>query len=54
MAVLTRPRGARAGVAYGVSTAVIVGGSVPVTGMLDGYPVLTGQALRYALAGLCS
>ncbi|GAA4546484.1 DMT family transporter [Amycolatopsis samaneae] len=35
-----------------MSTAVIVGGSVPVTGMLDGYPVLPGQALRYALAGL--
>jgi len=36
----------------GVAGAVLVGGSVPVTGMLDGYPVLTGQALRYALGGL--
>jgi drug/metabolite transporter (DMT)-like permease len=32
--------------------AVIVGGSVPVTGLLDGYPLLTGQALRYGLGGL--
>jgi drug/metabolite transporter (DMT)-like permease len=31
---------------------LIVGASVPVTGMLDGYPVITGQALRYAVAGL--
>ncbi len=36
----------------GVAGAVLVGGSVPVTGMLDGYPVITGQALRYALGGL--
>lgn len=31
---------------------MIVGGSVPVTGLLAGYPVLTGQAIRYAFAGL--
>lgn len=31
----------------------LVGLSVPVTGMLDGYPLLTGQAIRYALGGLC-
>jgi drug/metabolite transporter (DMT)-like permease len=31
---------------------VLVGGSVPLTGMLDGYPVLTGQAIRYAIAAL--
>ncbi|OXM44714.1 EamA family transporter [Amycolatopsis alba DSM 44262] len=36
----------------GVLGVLIVGASVPVTGMLDGYPVITGQALRYALAGL--
>jgi drug/metabolite transporter (DMT)-like permease len=29
---------------------MIVGASVPITGMLEGYPVLTGQAMRYALA----
>ncbi|SFP36592.1 Permease of the drug/metabolite transporter (DMT) superfamily [Amycolatopsis arida] len=28
------------------------GGSVPVTGLLGGYPVIAGQALRYALGGL--
>ncbi|SDP50142.1 DMT family transporter [Lentzea jiangxiensis] len=38
------------GVAAGAAAASIVGASVPVTGMLEGYPVLTGQAMRYALA----
>lgn len=38
------------GVAAGATAATIVGASVPITGMLDGYPVLTGQAMRYALA----
>ncbi|EFL10803.1 MULTISPECIES: DMT family transporter [Actinomycetes] len=42
----------RSMVLSGVAGAVLVGGSVPVTGMLDGYPVITGQALRYALGGL--
>jgi drug/metabolite transporter (DMT)-like permease len=42
----------RGAVLLGVAGAVLVGGSVPVTGMLDGYPVITGQALRYALGGL--
>nr|WP_255632366.1 DMT family transporter [Amycolatopsis sp. TNS106] len=42
----------RRGVTIGVLGVLIVGASVPVTGMLDGYPVITGQALRYALAGL--
>lgn len=37
------------GVAAGATAATIVGASVPITGMLDGYPVLTGQAMRYAL-----
>ncbi|MEU7475622.1 DMT family transporter [Lentzea sp. NPDC042327] len=40
----------RLGVAAGATAATIVGASVPITGMLAGYPVLTGQALRYALA----
>jgi drug/metabolite transporter (DMT)-like permease len=31
----------------------LVGLSVPVTGLLDGYPLLTGQAIRYALGALC-
>ena len=38
------------GVAAGATAATIVGASVPVTGMLEGYPVLTGQAMRYLLA----
>lgn len=36
-------------VAAGATAATIVGASVPITGMLEGYPVLTGQAMRYAL-----
>ncbi|HET9140242.1 DMT family transporter [Actinophytocola sp.] len=36
----------------GALACVIVGGSVPVTGMLDGYPLLAGQAMRYVLSGL--
>lgn len=31
----------------------LVGLSVPVTGLLDGYPLLTGQALRYGIGALC-
>nr|WP_037306502.1 DMT family transporter [Amycolatopsis orientalis] len=42
----------RRSVTIGVLGVLIVGASVPVTGMLDGYPVITGQALRYALAGV--
>ncbi|WET78526.1 DMT family transporter [Amycolatopsis sp. QT-25] len=42
----------RRAVTIGVLGVLIVGASVPVTGMLDGYPVITGQALRYALAGV--
>ncbi|MQA11273.1 MAG: EamA family transporter [Pseudonocardiaceae bacterium] len=42
----------RDGVLAGMGTMVVLGGSVPVTGMLDGYPVVLGQALRYALGGL--
>lgn len=39
-------------VASGSLAAVIVGGSVPVTGLLAGYPVLSGQAIRYAIGAL--
>ncbi|RZQ63562.1 DMT family transporter [Amycolatopsis suaedae] len=42
----------RHGVLAGITTSVIVGGSVPVTALLDAYPLLTGQALRYGLGGL--
>jgi drug/metabolite transporter (DMT)-like permease len=31
---------------------LLVGGSVPITGMLDGYPILTGQAIRYAIGAI--
>lgn len=39
-------------VASGALAACIVGGSVPVTGMLTGYPVLSGQAVRYAIGAV--
>ncbi|MBB5956252.1 drug/metabolite transporter (DMT)-like permease [Saccharothrix tamanrassetensis] len=42
----------RIAIASGALTSVIVGASVPVTGMLQGYPLLTGQAMRYALGGV--
>lgn len=42
----------RLAVASGASAAIIVGASVPVTGMLQDYPLLTGQAMRYGLSGL--
>lgn len=42
----------RIAISAGALACVIVGGSVPVTGMLDGYPLLTGQAMRYAVGGL--
>ncbi|MBE1467799.1 DMT family transporter [Kibdelosporangium phytohabitans] len=41
----------KAMVAAGVAC-VLVGASVPVTGMLDGYPILAGQAIRYAVGAL--
>ncbi|MEV4318723.1 DMT family transporter [Actinocrispum sp. NPDC049592] len=31
---------------------LLVGGSVPVTGMLDGYPILLGQAIRYGIGAI--
>jgi drug/metabolite transporter (DMT)-like permease len=31
----------------------LVGLSVPVTGMLDGYPLLAGQSIRYAIGAVC-
>lgn len=49
MTTLARPRVA---VASGALAASIVGGSVPVTGMLAGYPVLSGQAVRYAIGAI--
>lgn len=31
----------------------LVGLAVPVTGLLDGYPLLSGQAIRYAIGAVC-
>ncbi|HEV2779553.1 MAG TPA: DMT family transporter [Actinophytocola sp.] len=47
-------RAPRAGIAIGSGAlaATIVGGSVPVVGLLDAYPMLSGQAIRYLLGGL--
>ncbi len=39
-------------VALAAVASVLVGASVPVTGLLDGYPVLSGQALRYGIGAL--
>jgi len=39
-------------VAFGATSILLVGASFPVTGLLEGYPVLSGQALRYAIGGL--
>jgi drug/metabolite transporter (DMT)-like permease len=44
--------GDRAAVGAGALACVLVGASVPVTGTLDAYPLLTGQAMRYALGGV--
>ncbi|AHH94260.1 DMT family transporter [Kutzneria viridogrisea] len=39
-------------VASGATGILIVGASFPVTALLGGYPVLAGQAIRYAVGGL--
>ncbi|QUQ69145.1 DMT family transporter [Kutzneria sp. CA-103260] len=39
-------------VAFGATSILLVGASFPVTGLLEGYPVLSGQAIRYAIGGL--
>jgi drug/metabolite transporter (DMT)-like permease len=40
-------------VVMAATAASLVGLSVPVTGMLDGYPLLAGQSLRYGIGALC-
>ncbi|MFI7678701.1 DMT family transporter [Actinophytocola sp. NPDC049390] len=44
----------RAGRAIGLASvaSVLVGAAVPVTGLLDGYPVLSAQAVRYAIGAV--
>lgn len=49
--LVRRPRLARA-VSGGVLATVLVGVSVPVTGLLAHYPVLSGQAIRYGIGAL--
>jgi drug/metabolite transporter (DMT)-like permease len=39
-------------VAFGAGSILMVGASFPVTGLLEGYPVLAGQAIRYTIGGL--
>jgi drug/metabolite transporter (DMT)-like permease len=39
-------------VAGGVLATVLVGASVPVTGLLADYPLLSGQAIRYAIGAV--
>ena len=45
------PSAARA-VAMAATASIMVGASVPVTGLLDGYPVLSAQAVRYAVGAI--
>jgi drug/metabolite transporter (DMT)-like permease len=40
----------RNGIALATGAATLVGGSAPASSLLTGYPVLGGQAVRYALA----
>ena len=49
--LVARPAVGRA-VAGGVLATVLVGVSVPVTGLLERYPVLSGQAIRYGIGAL--
>lgn len=40
-------------VAMAATATTLIGVSVPVTGLLDGYPLLTGQAVRYGIGAVC-
>src|ERR1700749_5114683 len=42
----------RAGVGLAAGSVLLVGGSVAASSLLEGYPVLGGQAVRYPAAGL--
>ncbi|SDD01689.1 DMT family transporter [Actinokineospora iranica] len=42
----------RLAVGAGVLTAAMIGGSVPVSGLLVDYPLLSGQSLRYGLGAV--
>lgn len=49
---LASRRVSRVAIGSGALACVMVGGSVPVTGLLDGYPILVAQSMRYLLGGL--
>src|SRR2546429_2785147 len=42
----------RAGAGLAAGSVLLVGGSVAASSLLDGYPVLGGQAVRYLTAGI--
>ena len=42
----------RVGAGLAAGSALLVGGSVAASSLLDGYPVLGGQAVRYPAAGI--
>jgi drug/metabolite transporter (DMT)-like permease len=46
------PTSTRQAAAMAALATVFVGASVPVTGLLDGYPVLSGQAIRYGIGAV--
>ncbi len=49
--VTTPPRVGRAA-ALAATASILVGAAVPVTGLLDAYPVLSAQAIRYAIGAV--
>ena len=51
MHIETTPRVGHA-VGLAAAASVLVGAAVPVTGLLDGYPVLSAQAVRYAIGAV--
>ena len=51
MQLETTPRIGRA-VGLAATASVLVGAAVPVTGLLDGYPVLSAQAVRYGIGAV--
>ncbi|MGQ0840847.1 DMT family transporter [Actinokineospora sp.] len=49
---LAPPRSTRTAIGAGLLTSAMIGGSVPVSGMLVDYPLLTGQSMRYGLGAV--
>lgn len=50
-ATITDTRTGRAA-ALAATASILVGSAVPITGLLDGYPVLSAQSLRYGIGAL--